>query len=255
MKLSIITVCYNSAATIRDTIESVLAQDYGDIEYIVVDGGSTDGTQAIVESYGNRISTFVSERDKGIYDAMNKGVALASGEVVGILNSDDFYEGTEIISSVVEAFQLHPGSDVVFGDVVFVNSDNLQKITRFYRGNRFAPWKLRFGWMPPHPASFIRRAAYGKVGAYALKYRISADYEFFVRFFLIHRLGYSYLNKVLVRMRAGGASTAGLRSSLRLNREIVGACRSNGVYTNLFLLLFKLPFKLWELRKRPEDTA
>jgi len=179
LKLSIITVCYNSAATIRDTIESVLSQDYADIEYIVVDGGSKDGTQAIVESYGRRISTFVSEPDKGIYDAMNKGVMLATGDVVGILNSDDFYEGPRVISSVVEAFQSRPDSDVVFGDVVFVNAPDLQKITRFYRGNRFAPWKLRFGWMPPHPASFIRRTAYQRVGSYSLKYKISADYEFF----------------------------------------------------------------------------
>jgi glycosyltransferase involved in cell wall biosynthesis len=255
LKLSIITVCYNSAATIRDTIESVLSQDYADIEYIVVDGGSKDGTQAIVESYGHRISTFVSEPDKGIYDAMNKGVALAGGDIVGILNSDDFYEGPGVISSVVEAFQRCADSDVIFGDVVFVNAPNLQKITRFYRGNRFAPWKLRFGWMPPHPASFIRRAAYQRVGSYSLKYRISADYEFFVRFFLIHRLRYSYLSQVLVRMRSGGASTAGPRSNMRLNLEIVNACRSNGVYTNLFMLLFKLPFKLYELCKRPKDAS
>ncbi|NWB97833.1 glycosyltransferase [Pseudomonas gingeri] len=255
MKLSIITVCYNSAATIRDTIESVLSQDYADIEYIVVDGGSKDGTQAIVESYASHISTFVSEPDRGIYDAMNKGVALAHGDVIGILNSDDFYEGPGAISSVVKAFQRRPDNDVIFGDVVFVNASNLQKVTRFYRGNRFAPWKLRFGWMPPHPASFIRKAAYQQVGPYSLRYRISADYEFFVRFFLIHRLRYSYLNQVLVRMRSGGASTAGPRSNMRLNLEIVNACRSNGVYTNLFMLLFKLPFKLYELRKRPKVVS
>ncbi|NBF09263.1 glycosyltransferase family 2 protein [Pseudomonas sp. Fl4BN1] len=255
MKLSIITVCYNSASTIRDTIESVLSQSYADIEYIVVDGGSTDGTQAIVESYGQRISAFVSERDKGIYDAMNKGVALATGDVIGILNSDDFYEEIGVISSVVEAFERRPDSDIVFGDVVFVNADNLRKITRFYRGKQFFPWKLRFGWMPPHPASFIRKSAYQRIGMYSLGYKISADYEFFVRLFLIHRLSYSYLSQVLVRMRSGGASTAGLRSSLKLNREIVNACRSNGVYTNLFLVLLKLPFKLYELHKRPDDAS
>ncbi|MDG2967462.1 glycosyltransferase family 2 protein [Pseudomonas extremaustralis] len=255
MKLSIITVCFNSASTIRDTIESVLSQDHTDIEYIIVDGGSKDGTQAIVESYGARINRFVSEPDKGLYDAMNKGVALATGAVIGILNSDDFYESTTSLSSVVKAFEHCPESDAVFGDVVFVNPADLRNVTRFYRGNRFAPWKLRFGWMPPHPATFIRKMAYDTVGLYSLKYRISADYEFFVRLFMVHRLKYSYLDKVLVRMRSGGASTDGLRSSLKLNLEIVKACRTNGVYTNILMLVLKLPFKLYELRKRPTDAS
>ncbi|OCW24943.1 MULTISPECIES: glycosyltransferase family 2 protein [Pseudomonas] len=255
MKLSIITVCFNSASTIRDTIESVLSQDHTDIEYIIVDGGSKDGTQAIVESYGARINRFVSEPDKGLYDAMNKGVALATGAVIGILNSDDFYESTTSLSSVVKAFEHCPESDAVFGDVVFVNPADLRNVTRFYRGNRFAPWKLRFGWMPPHPATFIRKMAYDTVGLYSLKYRISADYEFFVRLFMVHRLKYSYLDKVLVRMRSGGASTDGLRSSLKLNLEIVKACRTNGVYTNILMLVLKLPFKLYELRKRPKDAS
>jgi len=255
LKLSIITVCFNSASTIRDTIESVLSQDHTDIEYIIVDGGSKDGTQAIVESYGARIDRFVSEPDKGLYDAMNKGVALATGAVIGILNSDDFYESTTSLSSVVKAFEHCPESDAVFGDVVFVNPADLRNVTRFYRGNRFAPWKLRFGWMPPHPATFIRKMAYDTVGLYSLKYRISADYEFFVRLFMVHRLKYSYLDKVLVRMRSGGASTDGLRSSLKLNLEIVKACRTNGVYTNILMLVLKLPFKLYELRKRPKDAS
>ncbi|NVZ67281.1 glycosyltransferase, partial [Pseudomonas gingeri] len=162
------------------------------------------------------------------------------------------YESSTSVSSVVEAFGRFPESDVVFGDVVFVNAVDLQKVTRFYRGNRFAPWKLRFGWMPPHPASFIRKTAYEAVGPYSLKYKISADYEFFVRFFMVRRLKYSYLERVVVRMRAGGASTSGLRSSLKLNLEIVDACRTNGVYTNILMLLLKLPFKLYELRKRPK---
>jgi len=208
-----------------------------------------------VESYGARINRFVSEPDKGLYDAMNKGVALATGAVIGILNSDDFYESTTSLSSVVKAFEHCPESDAVFGDVVFVNPADLRNVTRFYRGNRFAPWKLRFGWMPPHPATFIRKMAYDTVGLYSLKYRISADYEFFVRLFMVHRLKYSYLDKVLVRMRSGGASTDGLRSSLKLNLEIVKACRTNGVYTNILMLVLKLPFKLYELRKRPKDAS
>lgn len=253
LKVSIVTVCYNSSSTIKDTIESVLSQDYVDVEYIIVDGGSNDGTIDIVKSYGNKISTFVTEKDNGIYDAMNKGVALATGDIVGILNSDDFYESESILSYVVGAFDKKPEVDIVFGDVVFVEPSDLKKVTRFYRANRFSVWRLRFGWMPPHPATFIRKSAYEKVGAYSLKYKIAADYEMFVRQLYVHGLKYLYINKVLVRMRSGGVSTSGFKSSLRLNLEIVTACRNNGLYTNIFMVLLKLPFKLYELFRKPRS--
>ena len=155
MKVSIVTVCYNSEVTIRDSIESVLAQSYPDIEHIIVDGASTDRTMAIVKEYKDRIAVAVSEHDKGIYDAMNKGIKLATGDVVGILNSDDFYQNKNVIRTVVHYFDSYPDSDLVFGDVVFVAPDNLEKIIRFYRTGHFKPWKLRFGWMPAHPATFI----------------------------------------------------------------------------------------------------
>ncbi len=252
MKISIITVCFNSAQTIRHTIESVLAQTYPGIEYIVVDGASTDNTVSIIEEYGDRISKFVSEPDKGIYDAMNKGVLLATGDVIGILNSDDFYESVDAISCVVDKFMSSPKSQIVFGDIVFVNSVDLNQVTRFYGAKKFKPWKLRFGWMPPHPATFIRAAAYRECGLYSLKYRISADYEMFVRLLLVHRYDFSRLDKVLVRMRAGGVSTSGIKSSLRLNQEIVQACRENGVYTNIVMVLSKMPLKMLEYVRRPK---
>ncbi|MCF5518200.1 glycosyltransferase family 2 protein, partial [Pseudomonas sp. PA-3-6E] len=151
MKISIVTVSYNSATTIRDTIESVLSQDYENIEYIIVDGASKDSTMEIVNEYADKISKVVSEPDKGIYDAMNKGISLATGDVIGILNSDDFYESNQAISSVVEKFSAAPESQVVFGDIVFVNADDLDTVTRFYGAEHFRAWKLRFGWMPPHP--------------------------------------------------------------------------------------------------------
>ena len=255
MKVSIITVSYNSEDTIRGTIESVLSQDYSDIEYIIVDGASSDGTIAIVNEYRDRITHIVSEPDSGMYDAMNKGISIASGEIIGILNSDDFFETAMSVSAVVGASKDKPEAEVLFGDVVFVNPDDLKRVIRFYSASHFKPWKLKFGWMPPHPATFIRASAYQKAGNYSLDYKISADYEMFVRLLLVHRLSYARIDKVLVRMRAGGVSTAGIASSYRLNSEIVQACKRNGIYTNIFMVLSKIPFKLFELFKRPGTSS
>ena len=251
MKISVITVCLNSAATIRGTIESVLAQDCPDREYIVVDGGSTDGTQAIIAEYAGRIDQRIAGPDRGIYDAINKGIAASSGDAIGILHSDDVYESPGVLSSVARAFAAAPEADIVFGDLVFVKPGELARVVRRYSSKSFKPWKLRFGWMPPHPASFLRRSVYERAGLYATDLKISADYELFVKALLVHRLPCARIDRVLVRMRAGGLSTSGLRSSLLLNREIVTACRRNGVYTNLPLVLLKTPFKLAELLTVP----
>lgn len=255
MNISIITVCYNSAATIRDTIESVLAQTYPNIEYLIVDGASTDNTLAIIGEYQDKITHVISEPDKGLYDAMNKGILAATGEVIGILNSDDIYENTHVIRDIAAHFAAHPLSDLIFGDVVFVKPDQLDTITRHYNAQYFKAWKLRFGWMPPHPATFIRKTAYQQTGLYSLNYKISADYEMFVRMLLVKRLTYTRINQVLVRMRAGGISSSGIRSNIRLNAEIVTACRTNGVYTNIALVLTKIPFKLFELTHKPISTT
>lgn len=255
MKISIITVSYNSAMTIRDTIDSVLSQSYKNIEYIVVDGASKDSTMAIVNEYGDKISKVVSEPDKGIYDAMNKGISFATGDVIGILNSDDFYESNDVVESVADSFSSSQDSQVVFGDVVFVNADDLKTVTRFYAAGKFRPWKLRFGWMPPHPATFVRAGAYKEIGPYSEEYKISADYEMFIRLLLVHKYEFSRLDKVLVRMRAGGVSTSGIKSSLRLNKEIVQACRRNGIYTNILMVLSKIPFKMLEYVRRPRGKS
>jgi glycosyltransferase involved in cell wall biosynthesis len=251
LKISIITVCLNSAATMRDAIESVLSQTYEDVEYIVVDGGSTDRTMSIVREYEGRIAKIVSEPDKGIYDAMNKGIRLATGDVVGILNSDDFFEDPRVLQDVAASFKSQSATDVVFGDVVFVRPGDLSEVVRFYGASHFEPWKLRFGWMPPHPATFIRRRVYEKAGLYETSYKIAADYEMFVRLLLVRKVTFARINRVLVRMRSGGTSTAGVRSSIQLNTEIVRACKENGIYTNLPMVLTKVPFKLRELFKRP----
>jgi glycosyltransferase involved in cell wall biosynthesis len=255
VKISVITVCYNSAATIRDTLESVLAQTYPNIEYIIVDGASTDATLTIIAEYRNRIAHLISEPDQGLYDAMNKGIRVATGDVIGIINSDDFYENNTVISDVAACFTATPHSDLIFGDIVFVNPAQLETITRYYRAHHFRAWKLRFGWMPPHPATFIRKQIYQTVGLYALDYKISADYEMFIRMLMVNHLKFTHLDKVLVRMRAGGVSSAGIHSNIRLNAEIVKACRSNGIYTNIALVLTKTPFKLLELIQKPTKIS
>jgi glycosyltransferase involved in cell wall biosynthesis len=240
VKFSIITICLNSASTIRDTLNSVFAQDYADIEYIVVDGGSTDGTLAIIAEYAGRIDKLI-------------GIAAATGDVIGILHSDDTYSAPDVLSGVARAFAGAPQADIAFGDLVFVTSRDATRVVRHYSGRRFRPWKLRFGWMPPHPASFFRRSAYARLGPYATDMEISADYEMFVKAFLVYGLRSIYIERVLVRMRTGGLSTSGIGASIRLNREIVTACRRNGVYTNLFLVMLKTPFKLFELLAIPAD--
>lgn len=252
MKVSVITVCYNSEKTIASTLDSIASQTHDNIEHVIVDGGSTDDTVNIVKQKLRDGDVFVSEPDEGLYDAMNKGVDLSTGDIVGVLNSDDFYESDDAVATVVEMFRHTPEADLVFGDVVFVSPDNLSKVIRLYRAAHFRPWKLRFGWMPPHPATFVRKGAYERVGKYRLDMRIAADYDMFVRWLLVAGLKWKYLDRVLVRMRAGGVSTSGIRSSIRLNREIVRACRDNGVYTNLLLVLSKIPFKLLELVRRPK---
>lgn len=250
-KVSIITVCFNSGGTIRDTLLSVQSQNYPHIEHVIVDGGSSDDTMGIVAEFRDSLGPVVSEPDNGLYDAMNKGIGMATGDVIGILNSDDFFEDSEVVRTVMQAFEDNLSVDVVFGDVVFVAPSDLRSIIRFYQAGHFRPWKLRFGWMPPHPATFVRRSVYAQFGGYRLDMKISADFEMFVRWLVKHKLRYCWIDKVIVRMRSGGASTAGLKSSLILNTEIVRSCRENGLYTNLAFVLTKVPLKLLELVRRP----
>ena len=247
MKISVITACFNSAATIGAALESLAAQDWKDVEHIVVDGGSTDGTLDIVKRH--RVDRLIGGPDRGIYDALNKGLAAATGDVIGVLHSDDAYAAPDVLATVARAFADAPAAQVAFGDLVYV--DRAGRVVRYYGSAAFRPWKLRFGWMPPHPASFLRRSAYERTGPYATDLRISADYELFVKALLVQGLPFARIDRVLVRMGTGGLSTSGLAASLRLNREIVAACRRNGVYTNLPLVLLKAPFKLLELARIP----
>lgn len=246
LKVSLVTVCFNSAATIRDTIESVLSQDYPSIEYIVIDGGSKDGTVEIVREYGDRIGVFVSEPDRGIYDAMNKGIQRASGDIVGLLNSDDVYTDTHVVTELVNAM-LRAGTDSVFADLVYVDQKNPARVRRYYNSGRWSPARFRFGWMPAHPTFFIRRGWYARCGLFSLDYRIAADFEILVRLLYAGGATYTHVGRAVIRMRTGGASTRGLKSSWLLNREVVRACRANGIWTSLPLVLLKIPAKLFEV--------
>ena len=246
MKVSLITGSFNSVSTISDTIESISSQDYLDIEYIIIDGNSKDGTVEVIKSHNQKITKWISEPDSGIYDAMNKGIAMATGEVIGILNSDDFYSNNQIISQVAKAFE-DEKVDAVFGDLVFVDPMNLTKIVRKYSSKKWNPKKLAWGFMPAHPTFFVRRKYYESLGVFKTDYKISADYELLIRFLLVHKLNYRYLPLNMVIMRKGGASSKGLMSNVILYREIVRGCRENGIYTNSFMVYSKYFTKLSEL--------
>ena len=246
MKVSLITVSYNSAATIRDTITSVSNQDHPDIEYIIVDGNSKDNTLEVIKANESKISKWISEPDKGIYDAMNKAIKMTSGEVVGILNSDDFYHSKNIISQIAHAFE-DENIDAVFGDLVFVNPTNLKKVIRTYSSKNWNPKKFARGYMPAHPTFFVRKKYYEQFGLFKTDYKIAADYELLIRFLYVNSLRYRYLPLTMVTMRRGGASTGGIRSNIILNNEIVRACRENGIYTNLFNIYPKYFVKIFEL--------
>ena len=255
MKMTIITVCYNSERTIRDCIESVLSQDYEDIEYIVIDGLSNDNTVNIINEYRNKISKIISEPDNGLYDAMNKGIKYSTGDVIGILNSDDIFENLTVISDVAKYFASNSCISLLFGDVVHVDPNNTNKVVRYYCSKKFKPYKLRFGWMPPHNATFIKSEVFERVGNYSLYYKISADFELFVRMLILNKLLYSRMDKVLARQRTGGVSTNGIKNRIMQNAEIVKACKDNGVYTNLFLVLLKIPMKILEYFRRPTNNT
>jgi len=249
LKISIITVTFNSASTLRNTLESVLVQTYPELEYIVVDGNSKDSTIEIIKEYELKFEGrmhWLSEPDKGLYDAMNKGIRMATGEIVGIINSDDFYHRNDIISEIAKAFEEY-NAQAIFADVRFVNPSNLNKTVRYYRSKNFSPKRFRFGFMPPHPTFFTYRKNFELYGYYKTDYKIAADYELLIRFLYKNRLSYKYLPLDVMKMRTGGASTASIKSNVILNKEIVRACRENGIYTNMAILMLKYIVKIWEL--------
>lgn len=250
MKISIITVTYNSAKTLKDTIQSVLNQEYSDYEYLIIDGGSKDETLNIIKSFEptfNRKLRWVSERDKGMYDAINKGIRMAKGDIVGVINSDDFYHRNDIFQIINNSFINNPEVEAIFGDVRFVNPDNLEKTVRYYSSKHFKPWRFRFGFMPAHPTFFTYRQNFEKYGYYQYNYNIAADFELLIRHFYINRIPAKYIPVDFMKMRTGGRSTNGIQANIKLNKEIVRGCKENGIWTCMPLLFLKYFIKVFEL--------
>lgn len=248
VKISVVTVCRNCASTIERTLASVATQDWPEVEHIVIDGASTDGTQRIVAEHGAHVARFVSERDKGIYDAMNKGIGLATGDVVAILNADDHYVDCGSLRSVAERFD--HSVDAVLGDVAFFRPAAPGRFVRRYDSSRFKPSLIGWGWMPAHPGMFVRRQVYDRFGTYRTDFHIAADFEFVARAFSSDATRYLHLRRIVVAMQLGGVSTQGLGSMLKINSEIVRACRLNGIETNQLKLMAKYLWKLKEYGAR-----
>lgn len=248
MKISIITPTFNSATTIERTIQSVLSQNYPDLEYIIIDGGSKDDTLEIVNKYKDKIAKIVSEPDKGIYDAMNKGIALATGEVVGILNSDDYYPDETVISMVMGKLE-SSAVDACYGDLVYFKKDNIKHVVRLWRPGAFKAFKFSYGWVPPHPTFFVRKKVYDQFGAYRLDLPIAADFELMLRFIIKQKISLAYLPKILVRMQAGGESARSLYNRLDGMRQLVAAWQMNDLPVPA-LFYFRPVFKLGQFLKK-----
>jgi glycosyltransferase len=235
--ISIITASFNSGKTIGDTLTSVASQTYSDIEHLIIDGASTDNTLQIVRKYSH-VTTCISEKDNGIYDAMNKGIILASGEVIGILNSDDLYADKGIIQKVAQAFE-DPEVDAVYGDLQYVSYNDTNKIVRYWRSGYFSSRNFYFGWMPPHPTFFVRSSVYKRAGHFNISLRSAADYELMLRILLKYQLKAIYIPEVFVKMRTGGLSNASFRNRLMANREDREAWRINGIRPFFFTTWLK----------------
>jgi glycosyltransferase involved in cell wall biosynthesis len=238
MKVSIITVAYNSSATIRDTIESVLSQDYADFEYILVDGQSTDDTLEIIRSYNHPGIRWISEPDKGIYDAMNKGVQMATGDIIGILNSDDFYTDSQVLSKVAKTFS-EQQVESVYSDLAYVDASDVNKIVRYWKSGKYKEGSFLAGWMPPHPTFFVQRSVYEKYSQFDVRLKSAADYELMLRFIHRFKISVAYIPETLVKMRAGGVSNASFLNRFRANREDRLAWEYNKLTPKLYTLMLK----------------
>jgi glycosyltransferase len=243
MKVSIITVCFNAAGTIEDTISSVLGQDYNDIEYIIIDGGSTDGTLDIIDRYRGKISKFISEPDNGVYDAMNKGLKLAIGDAIGFLNSDDFYVDKTVIRRIAE-MMIATNADCCYGNLEYVDRNNINKTIRKWRSRPYYDGLFEKGWHPPHPTFFVKKSVFDKYGGFDLACDIGADYELMLRFLKRYGITSCYIPDVLVKMRIGGKSNRTLWQIIKANIECYQAWKKNGLKITPLIILKKPVSKL-----------
>lgn len=230
MKVSIVTICFNSAETIRTALQSVIAQSYPDIEYIIVDGKSKDNTLSIVNEYKSNIAKIISEEDDGIYDAMNKGVKEATGDIIGILNSDDLYANEHVVSNMVKAIS---DADAVYADLVYVRREDTSQITRTWRAGIYKKGLFKTGWMPPHPTFFVKKACYDNFGYYSMELNSSADYELMLRLIHKHGISVNYFPEIIVKMRVGGQSTVSIKNRLAANKEDRRAWEMNGLHPGI----------------------
>ena len=252
MRVSIITACLNRHTALPTALESVRVQTHADVEHVIVDGGSTDGTVNLICGWAVKVGPrvrWISEPDQGLYDALNKGIRMATGEIVGVLHADDFYADPDVLSKVAALFE-SSGTDVVYADVRFVSAADLTRKIRYISGRHFRPWMMRYGFMPPHPSIFCRRALFEKLGYYRTDYRISADHELMIRFLWLAGLHTAYLPEAIITMRTGGCSTCSVNARWTACRENVRACRENGIYANLPMQLVKYAVKVFEYGRR-----
>lgn len=237
-KVTIITVTYNSAAYLQDCINSVRSQNYPNIEYIIVDGKSTDGTMGIVRKNNKAVDYWISETDKGMYDAINKGMAVATGDIIGILNSDDVLDNENVITTIVNCFEKQ-GVDSIYGDLEFVDRNDVNKVMRIWKGQPFKRSRFRYGWMPAHPTFYIKRSLVEKFGAYENHYYSAADYEFMSRYLYLNKVSSCYIPELLVRMRMGGQSNVNIKQRLRANRRDYLAMKKNKIPFAFFVSILK----------------
>ncbi len=233
MKISIVTVCYNSISTLEDTILSVLSQNIVDLEYIIIDGGSNDGSIDIIKKFGNQISIVISEPDSGIYDAMNKGIGNATGDIIGILNSDDIYADRLVLSDILHFFQADSELEVLYGNLVYVDANNTNKIIRHWNSKPYTNLFFEKGNVPPHPTFFVTSKVYKKIGLFDLKFSLAADYDFMFRVLKLHSCKSKYIDRLIVKMRLGGVTNNSLKNIIIGNKQILKAWRING---------FRVPF-------------
>ena len=239
MKISIITVVYNNEKTIKDAMESVLKQTYKNIEYVIIDGKSIDNTVNFINEHKEKLGYFISENDNGIYDAMNKGIQATTGDVIGILNSDDLYQDSDVISAVMQRFNDDPGLDILYGDLVYVKSHDTSKVVRNWKSKAYYNRFFENANVPPHPSLFVRSKVYKEIGLFDLKYKLAADYELMLRMFKKHNFKSKYLNRLIIKMRLGGATNQSFLNIFNQNKEIIKAWKNNGL---------KAPFYLMPLR-------
>jgi glycosyltransferase involved in cell wall biosynthesis len=249
LKVSIITITYNSEATLKDTIESVINQSYPNIEYIIVDGKSTDNTLSIIDTYKDKISKVVSEKDNGLYDALNKGIAMATGDLIGIIHSDDFYTNNLVIEKIVKTIEDN-NADAAYTDLYYVDKDDTSKIFRKWKSGNYKYGMFLNGWMPPHPTFFAKRSCYEKFGSFNLNLVSAADYELMLRFIHKHKIKLAYLPEFIIKMRTGGKSNVSLKNRIRANKEDGKAWKINGLSPHLFTLYLKPLRKIIQLFKK-----